>query len=57
MNTFRPIMSSEGNLHKTRQGMTKCSTTGKNEVYATSNTTKTKYLIHKLQTDKKDNDL
>ena len=57
MNTLGHIMSSEGNLHKTRQAMTKCSTTGKNEVYATSNTTKTKYLIHQLQTDKQDNDL
>lgn len=37
--------------------MTKCGTTGKNEVYATSNTTRTKYLIHQLQTDEKGNDL
>jgi hypothetical protein len=29
-NMLGPIMSSEGNLYKTRQGMTKCSTTGKN---------------------------
>jgi hypothetical protein len=55
MNTLGPIMSSEGNVHKTRQGITKCSITGKNEVYAASNTTKTKYSIHQLQTDKKDN--